>query len=63
MAFFELVSEDNNQAQVQGVVVLNDLENVTPQHALMFNPVMAKKGVTIFQEAYPSRPKVSVSML
>ena len=40
------------------MVLLNDLGNVTAQHALMFNPVMAKKGITILQEAYPSRPKV-----
>lgn len=57
LAFLELVSEDNTQAQVQGMVLMNDLGNVTVQHALMFNPVMAKKGITILQEAYPSRPK------
>lgn len=57
LAFFELVNEDNNQAQVRGFVILNDLANTTPQHALMMNPAVAKKGVTILQETYPSRPK------
>ena len=28
------------------------------QHALMMNPVSAKKMVMLLQEAYPARPKV-----
>eukprot|EP00090_Calanus_glacialis_P029305 TRINITY_DN47040_c0_g1_i1.p1 TRINITY_DN47040_c0_g1~~TRINITY_DN47040_c0_g1_i1.p1 ORF type:complete len:319 (+),score=84.77 TRINITY_DN47040_c0_g1_i1:28-957(+) len=57
LAFYELACEDNTQGQVKGIVVLNDLGQATAQHAIMFNPVMAKKGITIWQEAYPARPK------
>ena len=31
-----------------------------PQHALMMNPVSAKKMVMLLQEAYPARPKVGL---
>jgi len=57
LAFFELACEENTQGQVKGIVVINDLGGATAQHGLMFNPVTAKKGITIWQEAYPSRPK------
>jgi len=57
LAFFERIIEGNEQAQVRGFVMIIDLGNATPQHALMMNPVVAKKGFTILQEAYPSRPK------
>merc|ERR1712013_298425 len=57
LAFFELVCENNPQAQVKGIVVLHDVGEATAQHARMMNPVIAKKGLTIFEEAYPARPK------
>jgi len=57
LSFFEFVCEGNTQAQVKGLVVLNDVGEATTQHALMMNPVIAKKGMTIWQEAYPARPK------
>jgi len=57
LAFFELVSENNDQAQVKGIVVINDVGEATAQHVRMMNPVIAKKGITIWQEAYPARPK------
>ena len=60
-AFYELACEDNTQGQVKGIVVLNDLGQATAQHAIMFNPVMARKGITIWQEAYPARPKVRLN--
>ena len=50
--------ENNPQAQVKGIVVLHDVGEATAQHARMMNPVIAKKGLTIFEEAYPARPKV-----
>ena len=52
------MSENNIQAQVKGIVVVNDVGDATAQHARMMNPVIAKKGLTIWQEAYPARPKV-----
>jgi len=57
LAFLELVNEGNAQAQVKGTVMLNDLQGAGPQHALMMNPVSAKKMVMLLQEAYPARPK------
>ena len=33
-------------------------DGLDPQHALMMNPVSAKKMVMLLQEAYPARPKV-----
>jgi len=57
LAFFELVSENNAQAQVKGIVVINDVGEATAGHARLMNPVIAKKGITIWQEAYPARPK------
>ena len=52
------MSENNDQAQVKGIIVINDVGEATAQHARMMNPVIAKKGITIWQEAYPARPKV-----
>jgi len=57
LAFLELVNEGNIQAQIKGTVMLNDLQGAGPQHALMMNPVSAKKMVMLLQEAYPARPK------
>ena len=36
----------------------NHSVNIHHQHALMMNPVSAKKMVMLLQEAYPARPKV-----
>ena len=52
------MSENNTQAQVKGIVVINDVGEATAGHARLMNPVIAKKGFTIWQEAYPARPKV-----
>ena len=52
------MSENNTQAQVKGIVVINDVGEATAGHARLMNPVIAKKGITIWQEAYPARPKV-----
>jgi len=37
LALFELVSENNIQAQVKGIVVVNDVGEATVQHARMMN--------------------------
>ena len=38
----------------------DDGDDHDPQHALMMNPVSAKKMVMLLQEAYPARPKVGL---
>jgi len=56
-AFLEFIAEGDDQAQIMGLVLINDLANTTAGQAKLFNPVTAKKAITLFQEAYPSRPK------
>ena len=63
ITFIEFISENNDQAQIQGMVLINDLSGTTARHALLFSPVVMKKALTLFQEAFPSRPKVSKSSL
>ena len=63
ITFIEFISENNDQAQIQGIVLINDLSGTTARHALLFSPVVMKKALTLFQEAFPSRPKVSKSSL
>ena len=58
-AFLEFIAEGDDQAQIMGLVLINDLANTTAGQAKLFNPVTAKKAITLFQEAYPSRPKVN----
>ena len=59
-AFLEFIGEGDDQAQIMGLVLINDLANTTAGQARLFNPVTAKKAITLFQEAYPSRPKVNI---
>jgi len=57
LAFLELINNENKQGQIRGLLLINDLADAGPQHALMMNPVTAKKFLTIIQEAYPARPQ------
>ena len=59
IAFLALVQEGNHQAQIQGMVLIDDLSGTTAKHALLFNPVIMKKALTLFQDAMPSRPQVN----
>ena len=34
-----------------------DMEGMTAQHALEMNPAVAKKAMTVWQDAYPAKPK------
>lgn len=45
------------QASVCGAVVISDAVGSTMAHMKNFSPTMSKKMITIFEEAYPSRPK------
>jgi hypothetical protein len=53
----ELALEGDVQAQVCGMVLVQDLGGMTASHALKMNPVVSKKAMTVWQEAYPARPK------
>lgn len=51
-----LVNEDDNFI-IAGVQVINDLKNSSTNHIVHLNPVVIKKFLKCFQEAYPIRPK------
>ncbi|XP_023321804.1 retinol-binding protein pinta [Eurytemora carolleeae] len=53
----ELAMRTNIQAQVKGFVLIQDMAGMTAQHAVQFNPVIAKKAMTVWQDAYPAKPK------
>ena len=40
-----------------GVVIIQDISDVTIGHMKTFSPTTGKKAMTIFQEAYPANPK------
>ena len=45
------------QANICGIVLIQDMAGMTAAHALSMNPVVAKKAMTVWQDAYPARPK------
>ena len=54
----EILIDMMDQASVTGFVTASNTEGATMAHAAMFsNPVDSKKAVTVFQDAYPIRPK------
>ena len=53
----ELALNGDAQASICGVVLLQDMGGMTAAHALSMNPAMAKKAMTVWQDAYPTRPK------
>jgi hypothetical protein len=53
----ELALEGDVQAQVLGLVLVQDLAGMTAGHALQMNPVVSRKAMTVWQDAYPARPK------
>ena len=60
MMLNELAMKDPSkdfQAQVCGVVIIQDAHGVTLNHMRSFSPAIGKKATTVFQEAYPSNPK------
>ena len=60
MMLNELAMKDPSkdfQAQVCGVVIIQDVHGVTLSHMRSFSPAIGKKATTVFQEAYPSNPK------
>ena len=60
MMLNELAMKDPSkdfQAQVCGVVIIQDVHGVTLSHMRSFSPAIGKKATTVFQEAYPTNPK------
>jgi len=53
----EAAMEGDSQAQIRGVVLLQDMEGMTTSHALQMTPVVVKKAMTVWQEGYPAQPK------
>merc|ERR1711971_750366 len=49
--------EGDEQSEICGIVLVLDMAGMTASHALRMNPVVAKKAMTVWQDAYPSRPK------
>jgi len=47
----------NEQAQVKGLVLIQDMAGMTASHAAQVNPALAKKAMTVWQDASPQNPK------
>lgn len=54
----EILIDQLDQCSVTGFITASNVEGATMAHVGLFsNPVQSKKAVTVFQEAYPIRPK------
>jgi hypothetical protein len=54
----EILMDQCDQDSVTGFISVSDSQGATMSHVSMFsNPAIMKKGTTVFQDAYPSRPK------
>jgi len=53
----ERAFDGDAQAAICGIVLIQDMAGMTASHALKMNPVVAKKAMTVWQDAYPARPK------
>jgi len=53
----EQAFDGDAQASICGIVLIQDMAGMTASHALKMNPVVAKKAMTVWQDAYPARPK------
>jgi len=54
----EILIDQLDQCSVAGFITASNVEGATMAHVGLFsNPVQSKKAVTVFQEAYPIRPK------
>ena len=50
---FALIMEGNRQASTKGMCVIVDMEGMTVSHVTMMTPMLLKKLVAVFLEAYP----------
>jgi hypothetical protein len=53
----EQAFDGDDQTTICGIVLIQDMAGMTASHALKMNPVVAKKAMTVWQDAYPARPK------
>jgi len=53
----ECALKSNEQATVKGFVLIQDMSGMTASHAAMINPALAKKAMTVWQDANPQNPK------
>jgi len=53
----ELCLFTNLQAQIKGIVLIEDMTGMSAQHATQLTFPTMKKAVTLLQDAYPTRPK------
>jgi len=53
----ESAMQGDVQAQIRGIVLVQDMSGMTAAHALQMNPVTVKKAMTVFMEGYPAQPK------
>ena len=53
----EAAMEGDQQAVIRGMVLIQDLEGMTLAKTLGFTPAVAKRAMTVWQDAYPTRPK------
>ena len=54
----EILMDSMDQSSITGFVSISDVKDATMSHvAAMSNPVTMKKSTTVFQDAYPVRPK------
>ena len=54
----EKALEGDAQAQIKGIALIQDFDGITASHALQMTPALGKKAMTVWMNAYPSRPKV-----
>ena len=59
---FNLILEGNKQSQTKGMCMIIDMEGMTASHATMISPMLLKKLVVVFQEAYPMDNETLVDM-
>jgi len=53
----DLAMKGNLQAIIKGFVLIQDMEGMNASHAMMIGPALAKKAMTVWQDAYPIKPK------
>ena len=59
---FNLILEGNKQYQTKGCCMIIDMEGMTASHATMCSPMLLKKLVVVFQEAFPMDNDTLVDM-
>ena len=53
----EAAMDGDSQAVIRGVVLIQDMEGMTLAKTLSMTPAVAKRAMTVWQDAYPTRPK------